>query len=188
VKTTFCNLLIVHLFFLMGRSSAISLRRREWTVNKGNWPKTVQHDATHRPRGRVPHKPTTHAPKQQEMMLNNNLSRSRRSDIQTSATHTHRSQDRVPARPMTLSPKRPKSTPTKRRKSPEPPLRPPHRTRLADEVDAERHGLKRADETPDLQRRRPQGGSDDDAADARFDQGRILDFHPKSPRHKRRGR
>jgi hypothetical protein len=34
--------------------------------------------------------------------------------------HTHRSQDRVPARPTTLSPKRPKSTPTKRRKSPEP--------------------------------------------------------------------
>jgi hypothetical protein len=33
---------------------AILLRRREWTVNKGNWPKTIQHNATHRPRGRVP--------------------------------------------------------------------------------------------------------------------------------------
>jgi hypothetical protein len=72
----------------MGRSSAILLRRREWTVNKENWSKTVQHNATHRPRGRVPHKPTTQAPKQQETTLNNNLSRSRRSDIQTSATHT----------------------------------------------------------------------------------------------------
>jgi hypothetical protein len=72
----------------MGRSSAISLKRREWKVNKGIWPKTVQHNTTHRPRGRVPHKPITQAPKQQETMLNNNLSRSRRSDIQTSATHT----------------------------------------------------------------------------------------------------
>jgi hypothetical protein len=41
------------------------------------------------------------------------------------------------------------------------------RTRLADEVDAERHGPKRADKTPDLQRQRPQEGNDDDVVDAR---------------------
>jgi hypothetical protein len=173
----------------MCKSSAISLRRREWTVNKGNWPKSVQHNATHRLRGRVPHKPTTHVPKQQETTLNNNLSRSRRSDIQTSATHTPVPRPRPCEADDLVTQATKVDTNEAKKKSraaaPTSTPAPGPRTRLADEVDAERHGLKRADETPDLQRRRPQGGSNDDAADARFDQGQNLDFHPKSPRRKR---
>jgi hypothetical protein len=145
----------------MGRRSAILLRRREWTVNKENWPKTVQHNVTHQPRGRVPHKPTTHASKQQETTLNNNLSQSRHSDIQTSVTHTPVLRPRpCEADDLVTQATKVDSNEAKKKSGAAAPTSTPAPgpcTRLADEVDAERHGPKRADETPDLQRRRPQG-------------------------------
>jgi hypothetical protein len=69
---------------------------------------------------------------------------------------------------------------------PEPPLRLPHRSRDCAHTWPTENQPRKASQRRLMEyrppRRRPQGGSDNDAADAHSDQNRSLGFHPESPR------
>jgi hypothetical protein len=182
----------IYFFSATSRSSAYSLRRRECPVNKGNWPKTdtTRHTgpeaASHTSRRLLrPSIKRRHSTRRQPLpeppLRHPNLSNTH------TGPKTASLQGRRPCHPSDQSRHQRNEDEVRSRRS-DLHTGPGPRTRLADKVDAERHEPKRADEAPDLQRRRPQGGSDDDVTDTRSDQGRNLDFHPKSLRHERRGR
>jgi hypothetical protein len=82
----------------------VSFFKKRKLVNKENWPKTVQHDATHQPQDRSPNELATLLPKQLETTLKTTDSGAAALASEP-LQHTQRSQDRVPTGPTAFPPK-----------------------------------------------------------------------------------